>query len=294
MKLNTSSYGPWALAIAAVLSHQAAHAQAYSSAGIDHYQYTLTDLDPNDGIAPSITWGKSLVTQKLSGSVSDGVGAGGGPNAIASRNTESAVTLAIDTPRSMAFQGFGVSSGPTGLMASASVQAGGTWWLRSSVTNDFVLSSNTAVTFTALANEAYGVVVPEWSVVTRPNGYQDNGYFDWAPIQVSASAMLHIGGTAGVNSSPLGCTGCLAVDQSALYGRSYASVSDAKSKLLTVTYANNTTSKLASQLSADAITEGYATAPVMMVPELASSAQMLLGLAGLGAVLRFGRRQKAA
>jgi MYXO-CTERM domain-containing protein len=48
---------------------------------------------------------------------------------------------------------------------------------------------------------------------------------------------------------------------------------------------------LSNTLTAKVNLDGYATAPLTMVPELASSAQMLLGLAGLGAVVGLRRRQ---
>jgi len=291
MKLSASRHGVWALAMASVLSHQAAHGQAYSSATIGHYQYTLTDLDPNDGIAPSVTWGKSLVTQKLSAALSNGVGSGGGPNVTVSSNTGGSNTVAIDTPLSRTFQGFGVSSGTKGLTATASMPLGGSWTLQSAISNDFVLSAKTAITFTAQADVALGVVVPSWSVVQRQNGYLDNGYFDWAPIQVDVVSMLEIGAPADFSSSPLSCQGCLAFDNVPVFARSYATVDKAASKLLSATFTNATQGKLGSNLALAIYTSGYATAPLMMVPELAASTQMLLGLAGLGAALRLGRRR---
>ncbi len=291
MKFSASRHGVWALAMASVLSHQAAHGQAYSSATIGHYQYTLTDLDPNDGIAPSITWGKSLVSQTLNASLSNGVGSGGGPNVTVSSNTGGTNTVAIDTPQSRTFQGFGVSSGPKGVSATASVPIGGSWNLQSSITNDFVLSAKTAVTFTAQADVALGVVVPSWSVVQRPSGYLDNGYFDWAPIQVEVVSVLGIGAPADFSSYPLSCQGCLAFDNIPLFARSYATVDNAASKLLSATFTNDTQGKLGSNLALATYNSGYATAPLMMVPELAASTQMLLGLVGLGAALRLGRRR---
>jgi hypothetical protein len=275
-----------------VLSHHAAHAQAYSSASIGPYQYTLADLDPNDGIAPSITWGQSQVTQNLTASLSNGIGFGGGPNVTLSSNTGGTTTVPINTPQSNTFAGFDVSSGPNGVISSASVPVGGEWSLRSSVTNGFVLSANTAVTFTATANVSLGVVVPDWSVVQRQGGYMDNGYFDWAPIQVDVQTLLHVGGTADFSSAPPGFQGCLAVDGIPLYGRSYATVNQANSKLLSATFTNDTQGALSSNLSLETYTEGYATAPLMMVPELAASTQMLLGLAGLGTVLSLRRRRR--
>jgi hypothetical protein len=291
MKISASRHGAWLLAMASVWSHQAAHGQAYSSATIGHYQYTLTDLDPNDGIAPSVTWGKSLVTQKLSATVSNGVESGGGPNVVVFSDTGGTNTVAIDTPQSRQFQGYDASSGPKGLSAKANVPVGGNWFLQSSVTNDFVLSAKTAITFTAQADVALGVVVPSWSVVQRPNGYLDNGYFDWAPIQVNVASMLGIGTSADFGSSPYSCQGCLAFDNVPVFARSYATVDKAASKLLSGTFTNDTAGKLGSTLSLATYNAGYATAPLMMVPELAASTQMLLGLAGLGAAVRFGRRR---
>jgi hypothetical protein len=67
-------------------------------------------------------------------------------------------------------------------------------------------------------------------------------------------------------------------------------VDKAASKLLSTTFTNDTQGKLGSNLSLETYTSGYATAPLMMVPELAASTQMLLGLAGLCTVLSLRRR----
>ena len=294
MKTAMSRHGLLALALAAALSHQTAQAQAHSSATLSNYQYTLVDLDPSDGIAPSITWGQGQLVQALGASLSDGVGWGGAPNSIASSQKNQTYAGPIDAQHSLSYQGFGVSSGPGGLVASSSVQKGGTWNQTAQFTNDFVLGANTAVTFVAQANAAFGVVVPDGSVVQRPGGYLDNGYFDWAPIQASAQAMLYIGAVPGpsLGSGSTFCNAnCLALDDLDTGLRTYATIDTTKQSLLSVSLANPTKGTLASHLVAAVNVSGYATAPLAMVPEASATAQMLMGLAGVGVVVRLRRRR---
>jgi hypothetical protein len=77
--------------------------------------------------------------------------------------------------------------------ARADVAPGGVWLEAGSFNSSFVLSANTAVTFSAPATVGNSVAVPEWSVIREPGQSPQNGYFDWAPIQAQAQAFLYIG-----------------------------------------------------------------------------------------------------
>jgi hypothetical protein len=276
-------------AIASLLGHSVAHASASASASIGPVTYTLTDLDPNDGIAPSLTWGSGQVTQSMWVNPSDGVAEGGGPNAI-DHFEKSTTGAAPVISKSMNYQGFSVAASPEGLNTSASIPVGATWGQTDVLSQDFVLSPNTAITFTAEASSALGVVVPPGSVVLKPAGYLSNGYFDWAPIQARALASLYLGSNAlaSLSSTSPSCSqGCLANDSVFSYMRSYASDTQSKSRQLSVSFSNSTPEVLRSTLSSIAVSDGYATAPLALaVPEVSTVAQMSLGLMGLIAVRR--------
>jgi hypothetical protein len=285
------------LALATMLSHSLAHASASASASIGPVQYTLTDLNPNDGIAPSITWGVGQLTQRMSVSPSNGVADGGGPNAI-DHFEKSVTSPPSDSLSTLSYQGFSVAAGADGLNTSASIPVGASWWQANVLSKDFVLSANTAITFTAQASASLEVMVPPGSVVVTPSGYVSNGYFDWAPIQARSLASLYLGtgALASLSSTSPSCsTGCLANDSAFSYLRSYATDSRSQSRLLSLTFTNSTQGELGSTLSSIAVSDGYATAPLALaVPELSSMAQMSMGLVGLVGLLATRRKHLKA
>lgn len=272
------------------LCHAQAHAQALGTATIGAYQYTLIDLAPDDGIAPSITWGAGQVVQSLGGTLSTGVASGGEPNVVASQNLTQTIALPLGGTPALNYAGYSVSSSQAGSQVTADVSVGGQWSLSAVLTQGFTLSANTAVTFTALAQTSLGVTVPDGSVVTTPYGYQDNGYFDWAPLQASTNAILFVGSTPAYWNQATGCTsGCLGADSLTTWLRTYSTTSQPQEKLLEVTFTNDTGNAVSSQIGTVAYTGGYATAPISMVPEPMTSAQMLVGLVGLGLMRRVRR-----
>ncbi|MDI1259997.1 PEP-CTERM sorting domain-containing protein [Aquabacterium sp.] len=281
-----------ALATASAFCHQA-HAEAHSKVSLGNYQYTLTDLDLTDGIDPSIALGPGVMTQSVSASMSNGVGSGGGPNSIASSSVKKTYEVPLGTPKSLAYQGFAVSSDAGSMSASADILAGGgTWSLLAMHEQAFVLSPHTAITFTAAADIEHSVVVPPGSVIYGPYGNQ-NGYFDWAPIQVDGKAFLTVGNDAlsALGSSPP-CWGdrCQSMDYLQDFMRSYNTGEHVQGKLLSLTVSNDSSGTLSKTLSAVAYTNGYATAPLALVPESSTWAMMGLGLVGIGgAIVR--RRQ---
>lgn len=276
-------------AIASLLGHSVAHASASASASIGPVHYTLTDLDPNDGIKPSLKWGSGQLTQSMWVNLSDGVGMGGAPNAI-DHFEKSTTGAAPIISKSINYEGFTVLANRDGLSTSTSIPVGARWDQTQVLSKNFVLSANTAVTFTADASTALGVVVPPGSVVLKPPGYLSNGYFDWAPMQARALASLYLGSDAldALSTTPTSCDpGCLANDSIYSYTRSYATDKQSQSRQLSVTFSNSTRSVLRSTLSSIAVSEGYATAPLALaVPEVSTVAQMSLGLVGLIAARR--------
>jgi hypothetical protein len=282
----------------AVLAPDAAHAQAHAAATIGNYQYTLTDLAPDDGIAPSITWGPGNTQLEYTASLSNGVGYGGGPNVVASQSD------ALDhagpmgaSQQALSFAGFTVEGNANGLSTSADMAKGGTWNQTSAFVNTFSLSPHTAITFTSDASIAASVVVPDWSVRREPSGYMNNGYFDWAPLQAGSLAMLYVGENAGSQryQSPTSCEarfGCLGADALGGYWRTYSTMDVHNARQLSVTVSNDADAALDSKLTVMAYSDGYATAPIVMVPEAGTWAQMVLGLAGLG-MLAARRRHRA-
>lgn len=275
---------------------QQAHAEAHSTVSLGNYHYTLTDLDLNDGIDPSIAWGTGVMTQSVSASISNGVASGGGPNSIGSSSVKKTYEVPLGTPKSLAYQGFSVSSDAGGMSASVDIlTGGGQWSLLALHDQAFVLSPRTAITFTAEADIAHSVVVPSGSVIREP--YVQNGYFDWAPIQVDGKAFLTVGNDAAsaLNSSPP-CwgDGCKSMDYLQDFMRSYDTGERVHDKLLSLTVTNDSGSALSKTLSAVAFTNGYATAPLSLVPEPATWAMMGVGMVGLGMSVRRRRRVSLA
>lgn len=291
---NLSRCALASVALVFTLGHAQVRAEALGTATIGAYQYTLVDLDPDDGITASITWGSGQVTQSLGGAISTGVGPGGGPNTVSNQSLSQTLATPLTGTPSLNYAGYSVSSTPGGSTVTAQVNPGGYWNLSAVFTQGFVLSANTAVTFTALAQTSLGVTVPDGSVVTTPYGYQDNGYFDWAPLQASTNAVLFIGNAPSYSNPATDCTsGCLSADSLTTWLRTYDTTTQAQEKLLQATLSNASTNAISSQIGTLAYTGGYATAPLAMVPEPSTFLQMLAGLAGLAVVVRAGHRQAA-
>lgn len=272
------------LALVAALSQQTAQASASSSATVGRLQYTLTDLDPNDSITSTLTWGAGTYTHTHDVSTSDGASGRvlypGGPNTVESSKGSNSYSSLFELPQTTSNLGYTLVTGADGLRATADLPKGGVWQESASFNGSFVLSANTAVTFSVLASVANSVVVPDWSVIRQPGQYPQNGYFDWAPIQADARAYLYVGGTVDSSTGFLGNS-----------LRTYDTTDTGKTQRLTATFSNASLGNLGSTLTTKVVLDGYATAPLTMVPELSSAAQMLLGLAGLGAVAGLRHRR---
>lgn len=272
-----------------------AHAEAHSSLTLGNYQYTLIDLDPDDGIAPSVTWETGTLMQSLATSTSNGVGVGGGPNVVSHFSSDKSYQVPIGTAKSLSYQGFAVSSGSSGLSTSANIPVGGLWRLLTQYEQGFVLGAKTAISFTALAQSNLGVVVPPWSVTTEPYGYPNNGYFDWAPIQAETMAYIAVDTKLSESlgsSPPCLFDKCKTMDYLIDFMRSYETGSRVKDKQLSLTFSNESAAAESHVVSTVAYIDGYATAPLPMVPEPSTLSMICVGLAGIG--LGWKRRQGLA
>ena len=280
-----------ALAVASAAC-QYAHAEAHAKVSLSNHQYTLTDLDLDDGIDPSVTWSSGVLTQSVWGSTSSGVGYGGAPNSTGSDSILRTYEVPLGTPRSNTYQGFTAASDAEGLKASVDITTGGgSWGVSSQYDQVFMLGANTAITFTATAETQLGVVVPPDSVVQGPYGVQ-NGYFDWAPIQASATALIAVGDqpASAPGGSPCWGDSCRFMDYSDDWLRSYQTVHQVQGSALSLTFRNESNAALSKTLSTMVYTDGYATAPLTMVPEPSAWAMWGLGLGVLS--LTTSRRRK--
>jgi hypothetical protein len=269
------------------------HAEAQGSVQFGNFQFTLTDLNPNDGIAPSITFGEGLLQQEMRASLSDGVGWGGAPNSLSpvSKSQSVKVTLGSGVQQSLTTPGYSVSFGSEGQTTEFHLQQGGGFYLSSDYSLPFQLSAGTALTVTATASAQLAVDVPAWSV--DRSTYPRNGYFDWAPLDADASTVLYVGQLdSGLPASAARCRqDCVTADDLVLATRSYDTKSISKTKTLGISFANTTDAFVSQKLGLRVSMEGYATAPlpIVAVPEASSALMMLLGLGG---VMAIGRRQR--
>lgn len=151
-------------AAAAVLAPCAAHAGVTGQVTIDHFTYTLTDLDPNDGLAPSITFlpaptagasagSGTLMFQYSAGKVSGSPFIdGAGKPSMAASYTAQGLTVGGSLDGAAALDTASLS-----LYASADQSYGqqvSAWANANSRWVDFVLSPNTALTIQADAHFA--------------------------------------------------------------------------------------------------------------------------------------------
>jgi hypothetical protein len=277
-----------AAAITLAWGHSLVHASANASASIGKVQYTLTDLDPNDGVAPSITWGASQLNEFMTAQPSNGVDTGGGPNVIDSYSNS--ISSANPTSNaSLNYQGFSTSGGPDGVTAAAVVPLGAQWFQKVVFGQDFSLSANTAVTFTAEVKTSQSVEVVPGSMRAGPDG---RGYFDWAALQSDITALLYVGSGDPNGGSPPSCfaiVGCLAQDFVYSPMRVDSSEKRSQNRLLSATFKNSTQNQLTSTLTSFVKSDSYATAPLSFptsIPEPSTIAQLSLGLLGLIALRR--------
>lgn len=272
-------------ALAAV---EPAHAAAQSSASITGMAVTLTDLDPNDGITPSISFYRS--------------GSGGELHYFTSSSSASGVTYDIgylygkrpfapfaadvtmeNTFASASFTSPGGTDGINmavsgralgGYAGNASSYAVDIFGPASSWAQIFALSANTAVSFTALLDVS---LTTDW-------GLDVAGHFDIANAGILMA-------TGGPNAS-----GGHDWDQAALSIYSGDGDADcdavtgvcagqklAQSGWYTVSYTNATASSVNGDFSISGSVFGASN---VTVPEPATNALMALGLLALGTALR--------
>lgn len=261
----------------------AALAQASSSVSVTGIQYTLTDLDPLDNIAPTLTWGEASSSSRLNESIQTGTDGRRSATPIFSvrSNLQDTLSGPLGTSTGVSTQGYQASTGPEGQFVSASAPMGATWSGAASFTGAFTLSANTAVTFSALSQGAIAVTVPsDAPLVIEASGYQNNGYMDWAYIHANVSASI------GLTSQGLN----VGADANSLnfYLRSNRTASISDDGLISNTWANRSGESLTGVVAINANISGYTVAP--QVPEASTWAQMGLGLVGMALVTTHRRR----
>jgi hypothetical protein len=251
---------------------------------VNNFQYTLTDLDPNDGVAPAVTWGSGTSSSSIDVSAQTGTEPYPDATLVAPtytslfKDTNTAIGP-LGTSTALASNGHAASTGAQGLTVSQSVPLGALWRDVASFNSGFTLSPNTAITFSAQAQGTLSVNVPPSALlIIEPNGYRNNGYMDWAYTQAYGGVGIRINNKGNV----IGDTTNMYLG---LRSNVTSSVSD--SKLISATFSNATGSDLSATVSLSASLDGYTVASI---PEASTWAQMTLGLIGLGAVISRRRR----
>ncbi|HEX5372417.1 MAG TPA: hypothetical protein VFW84_06750 [Aquabacterium sp.] len=263
----------------------AALAQADSHVSITHIQYTLTDLDPLDNIAPTLTWGEASSSSLLGETIQTGTDGQRWATPIFSESISLQNTLSgpLGTSTGVSAPGYQASTGPEGAFVSASAPMGAEWGAMAGFKGAFTLSANTAVTFSAQSQGAIAVTVPsDAPLESTPWGYEDNGYMDWTYILAFASASIDLnsqGRSVGENTSSLN-----------IYLRSNRTASISDDRLISNTWANRSGESLVGVVAINANANGYTVAP--RVPEASTWAQMGLGLVGMA--LLVSHRQRSA
>jgi hypothetical protein len=269
-----------AAATAMLVSGTSALAQGAAYATASPIEYTLLDLDPNDGIAPELTWGQGTSSAGLKIRTQTG-------------KSDATWTMPLVTPYfttvyshtssnagpqgtvvAEVFEQHQASTGPQGVSVSAAYPLGADWDNRASFASVFTLTPNTAVTFSSKVSGGLSVNVPNESA-----GYP-NGYMDWAYIQASSF------GTISIEGVPITYGDGHAAS---MFLRSYDTDSKTIDQPLSATLRNTTSDSISSEVSLIAGVSGYTVAPI---PEASTAAQMALGLMGLLALTKRTRQKR--
>lgn len=291
-------YGVLAASVVLALTSQVASAASYAAATLGPISVTLYDLNPMDGILPSISWdnNNSYMNYVYSyaydtannnyQSASQWGTQVGSNNSVSSVTGQSAATASITAGMNAAvvdgasLSASGQANGTT--TQGAYSQYGADAYAPYYYYSPFTLSANTAVVFSAYATTSAETTV----------GYQQG----WGSESASATAYIRVEG-----SQPLGSGGS---QTSSSYSSSYASYtstyvwnSAAQSfdyiyagqtantgELLGASFTNLTNVVKQGYFIAQASISGYSA--VASVPEADSYALMLAGLGLMGLVAR--------
>mgnify|MGYP000095923813 CR=1 FL=1 len=262
-------------ACALTFAAQAAFAQAATAqASITGFSYELIDLDPTDGIAPTLTWLDPVAISRGYQGLLSNPGSADPSFSTVFSNSQEATGLGASTLVSN-----GVVSGSTSadeLSASAVINAYGTNFGASAAQGGhFTLSANTQVVFSAQLSSSVSVTPPAGA--TYPNGY-----FDWAYGQAYAGGEI----TILVDGYPVDFLCCSANVMARDSGP------HAATEVLTHTFTNATSQSLTQGVVVIANVGGY-TLPTMSaaVPEADTWTLALIGLSLMGLATR--RRRQA-
>lgn len=279
-----------------------AMAAVSASANISSFTVSLYDLNPLDGVAPTITWSQPAYASYgnfTQAYVYDnsGYGSGGyvtnysglGSSNISTGSSSHASATASVAASSSALTPSGVVSASGSAYATAS--SGTTSFYGYAVDpyyyyNSFVLSANTAVVFTATAASQAATTV----------GYNSKtGQSESA----SATATLTVSGTGPSGTGYQSASDSVSSYASYVWGGytydpvaggysyNYLPQSASSSATLVGSFVNVSKGNLTGQLQVQAYANGYTS--VVAVPEPETYAMLLAGLGMIGAVAR--RRQ---
>jgi hypothetical protein len=283
MKLKLSSLGA---AVALLCVAPAAFADATANISITNLQFTLVDLDTNDGIAASITFagGSNPYFYTLSGNypwadwVSNQV-YGSEPFSPLAGASNSALGGAEGTLSGSPFAGSATGS------ANANAQGSGAGFSQSAalyrdMNNSFTLSANTQLRITGVVS-ASGRVNDASGDETAAAGYSMDLYgMDASGNQVADTRGLFWNACGG---NPTYCNYPTSFAESDTFNLSF-------SNLLT----SSTTGQIRFSFDATSSTTALTSIPITPVPEPESYAMFLAGLAAIGFVRRRSNQGKSA
>jgi PEP-CTERM motif len=288
-----------ALALAAAAS---ANATSFSSATLGPIQVQLFDLNPLDGVGPSITFltngnGSGNYAYAYASNYSLGIYAG---ETNYGSNSFSSVSANANIPST--FSTASITSGPNetsaqGVSLSASGQVSGTsnndsnsysaYALapNSYYNGNFVLSAYTMVTFSALATSSATTTVGNVP-------YQGSEYAQAsAGLSVSGSAPLGAGyqnSSANVSSYASYTYSYAWDDQAQQYVYTYSGQQDSSTNMVGVSFTNLTSADKQGTVSANVY--AYGSSSIAAVPEPETYAMLL---AGMGVIATIARRRRA-
>ncbi|WP_229261901.1 FxDxF family PEP-CTERM protein [Duganella guangzhouensis] len=262
-----------------------ASASSSVSATLGNLHYTLIDLDPNDGITPSIVFGNVGYTDRSSQTSTYAYDDANGVHSKFNRAVAPSITSSVtqSSPQySMSASASGTSMLNSGVL-SAYLQTSGD----NKVSFDydstadfgvlqFTLSAHTAITFYADA-----------SVSAASSGLPSGGYRN------SALGIATLSGSFGGNGTALSFfneDARASLDQIVGSAGADLPVTDAKNQTLEFTYNNLLDIGIRGYVTSSVGT--YATLAVLAVPEPETYAMLLAGLGLIGAIAR--RRKNLA
>jgi len=279
------------VALSLIAMAPTAWAQSSLSANVTGMRYTLIDLNPDDGIAPTLTWNGTVATSNSSIGYHP-LSNMGQINIVGGGSQTNTAAFGASTSVSNAWSQ--ASTGNNALSASLNVDAGYKARASASQTGTFTLSAFTAVTF-ELDYALNGTIQLPDNAVPSTYGW---AWFDYRYYQGSANVRLSRWDPSNsVTSATTGdgisfFSGTWDMSQTPPVYSQDPIETHASQGQLHLNFSNNTASNLIDgvQFSSSVGVESF-PAPV---PEAATWAQLSLGLLALAAVQRRARQSAKA